>query len=113
MNRSFYFSAIVATAMMCSFSFVCSSQIVYTNKETSKFSFTVGMTSSNLLKDTVHYKPGILFNGGFMYSVSLSDHFNIAANLLYTGKCFKNDSPIIKYRYFYMDVPLYLQYKIG
>jgi hypothetical protein len=71
------------------------------------------MTSSNLLKDSISYKPGILFNGGFMYGVSLSDKFNLAANVLYSGKSFKNDSPIIKYRYFFLDVPLYLQYKLG
>lgn len=113
MMRDLFFKKIILIGMIFLFSSFCFSQVVYTNKETSKFSFTVGMTSSNLLKDTVRYKPGILFNAGFMYSISLSDHFNIAANLLYTGKCFKNDSPIIKYRYFYLDVPLYLQYKIG
>jgi hypothetical protein len=86
---------------------------VYSNKESSRFSFTAGMTSSKLLHDTVNYKAGISFGGGFMYSVVLSDQLNIGLEALYLGKAFKTDSPIIKYRYFYIDVPLYLQYKLG
>ncbi|MGZ4056808.1 MAG: outer membrane beta-barrel protein [Bacteroidia bacterium] len=113
MRPDLFYKRIAFVIVICFFSSFCFSQVVYSNKESSKFSFTVGLTSANLLKDSVHYQPGILFNGGFMYAVTLSDRFNIAANLLYTGKSFKNDSPIIKYRYYYLDLPLYLQYKIG
>jgi len=71
------------------------------------------MTSSNLLKDSVKYRPGIFFGGGFVYTVSLSERFNVGLEALYTGKAFNRESPIIKYRYFYLDIPLYLQYKLG
>lgn len=71
------------------------------------------MTSSNLLKDTVKYRSGILFSGGFIYTIVLSEHLNVGLELLYTGKSFKNESPNIKYRYYYIDVPVYLQYKLG
>lgn len=94
------------------FSFKGYSQ-VYSSNPTSTFSFTLGMTSSNLLKDTLKYKSGILFSGGFMYTIVLSDKMNVGLDLLYTGKSFKNGSATIKYRYFYVDVPLYLQYKLG
>ena len=107
------FKASISIVLSCLLSSICFSQVVYSNKESSCFSFTVGMTSSNLLKDSVHYKPGFLCNGGFMYTVSLSDRFNIGINALYSGKSFKSDSPIIKYRYFYADIPVYLQYKLG
>lgn len=97
---------------LCLFSFKGYSQ-VYSSNATSTFSFTASMTSSNLIKDTMKYKSGILFSGGFMYSIVLSDKINVGMELLYTGKSFKNESPIIKYRYFYVDVPIYLQYKLG
>jgi hypothetical protein len=113
MKSNFSFKTNSLLILICLFSSFSFSQIIYSNKESSRFSFTVGMTSSNLLKDSIHYKPGILFNGGFMYGISLSDRFNLTANVLYTGKSFKNDAPIIKYRFFYVDAPLYLQYKLG
>jgi hypothetical protein len=86
---------------------------VYSNKESSIFSFTAGMTSSNLLKDSIHYKPGISFCGGFSYSVMLNDRLNAEIELLYTGKAFKKESPIIKYRYFFVDIPLMLQVNLS
>ncbi|MFL5763151.1 MAG: outer membrane beta-barrel protein [Bacteroidia bacterium] len=85
----------------------------YSTSESSRFSFTGGMTSSKLLHDTVSYKPGISFGGGFRYSIVLSEKLNVGLEALYTGKSFKLESPIIKYRYFYIDVPVYLQYKLG
>jgi hypothetical protein len=85
----------------------------YSNKESSILSFTVGMTSSNLVSSPVKYRSGILFNGGLVYSLTINDRFNAGIEALYTGKAFKNDSPIIKYRYYFLDVPLYLQLKLG
>ena len=112
MNAHSFLKTCIAILLTCLFSFKATSQ-VYSNKESSTFSFTVGMTSSNLINDSVKYKSGILCNGGFMYTVVLSDNVNVGLELLYTGKAFKNESPIIKYRYFYVDVPIYLQYKLG
>jgi hypothetical protein len=86
---------------------------VYSNKESSTFSFTLGMTSSNLINDSVKYNSAILFTAGFMYTVVISEKFNLGLELLYTGKSFKDANKIIKYRYFYIDVPLYLQYKLS
>ncbi len=102
----------ITTLLLCLFSFNASSQ-EYSNKVYSTFSFTVGMTSSRLLNDTITYRPGILCSGGFMYTIVLSDKLNIGLELLYTGKAFRTESPITKFRYFYVDVPVYLQYKLG
>jgi len=99
--------------LICFYSSHSFSQDIYSSKESSRFSFTLGMTSTSLLKDTFGYKSGILFNGGFMYSVAVSEKFNVGANLLYTGKSLKNDSPIIKYRYFYIDLPIFMQYQLS
>ena len=33
--------------------------------------------------------------------------------LLYSGKGVKTEAPIVKYRYFYADIPLYLQYNVN
>lgn len=112
MNTNSFFKASITIIFLCLFSFKGYSQ-VYSSNPTSTFSFTLGMTSSNLLKDTVKYRSGILFNGGFIYTIVLSDYLNVGLELLYTGKSFKNESPNIKYRYYYVDVPLYLQYKLG
>ncbi len=108
-SKHFYKSSI-ATTLLCLICFIASAQ-VYSNKESSTFSFTVGMTSSNLIKDSVSHRAGILCNGGFIETVVLSDKINIGLELLYTGKSFKDESKIIKFRYFYIDVPLYIQYK--
>ena len=110
MNLQKLFKTSIATLLLCLFSFTSFSQ-VYSNKESSTFSFTLGMTSSNLIKDTIAHKPGILCNAGFIETVVLSDRFNIGLEALYTGKAFKDVDRIIKYRYFYLDVPLYLQFK--
>lgn len=107
-----FFKTSITTLVLCLFSFKVSAQ-VYSSEASSTFSFTVGMTSSNLLKDSVKYKPGILCTGGFIYTVVLSEKLNVGLELLYTGKSFKSESAFIKYRYFYIDVPLYAQYKLG
>jgi len=85
----------------------------YSNKASSIFSFTVGMTSTSLLNDSIDYKSGIMFNGGFAYSVMLNNRLNIALEALHTGKGIKTESPIVKYRYFYVDLPLYAQIKVS
>ncbi|MCW3102221.1 MAG: hypothetical protein JWO09_661 [Bacteroidetes bacterium] len=85
----------------------------YSNKESSILSFTAGVTSSNLLNDSIHFKPGILFHGGLAYALMLNEKLNAGIELQYTGKAFKNESPIIKYRYYFVDIPLYLQLKLG
>jgi opacity protein-like surface antigen len=85
----------------------------YSNKESSILSFTAGVTSSNLVNDSIHYKPGIMFHGGLAYSLMLNDRLNAAVELQYAGKAFRNESPIVKYRYFFADIPLYLQIKLG
>lgn len=102
----------ITTIVLCLFSFKATAQ-AYSNTASSTFSFTLGMTSSNRIKDSVEYKPGILCTGGFIYTIVLSEKLNVGLELLYTGKSFKSESALIKYRYFYLDVPVYLQYKLG
>lgn len=108
-----FFKTSITTVILCLFLFKGTAQVIYSNKESSTFSFTVGMTNSNLINDSIKYRTGTLFNGGFIYTIVLSDKLNVGLEALYTGKAFKNESPIIKYRYFYVDVPLYLQYKLS
>jgi len=85
----------------------------YSNKVGSSYGFTLGLTSTNLVNDSVKYKSGILFSGGFAFAIALNDRLNIGAEIVYTGKAFKNDSPIIKYRYYYVDVPVYLEIELS
>lgn len=105
--------ALIILLVLCFFSNFLFSQDAYSNKESSSFSFTVALTSSNLHRDTIRYSPGILFNGGFAYTLTFSDKINGGLELLYTGKAIKKDNPIIKYRFGYIDIPLYLQYKFS
>jgi len=85
----------------------------YSNKASSVFSFKVGLTSSNLFHDSVSYKSAIMLNAGFAYSLRINDRVNAGIELLYTGKAFKTDSPIIKYRNFFVDVPLFAQINLS
>ncbi|MDQ3047014.1 MAG: PorT family protein [Bacteroidota bacterium] len=100
------------TFLLVSF-FASARSQVYSENESATFSFTAGLTSSNLYNDSVSYKSGILFNGGLVYSLTLSPRINIAAEALLTGKAFKTDSPIVKYRFYYADIPLYAQLKFN
>lgn len=89
------------------------SQIVYSNKETANVSFVVGLTNSNLYNDTIAYKSGNLLNAGFGYAFRLSDKTKIAAEFLLSAKAFRKDNPIVKYRFGFLDVPIYLQFHLS
>src|ERR1043165_7736257 len=89
------------------------SQVTYSNKVSSLFCFTAGLTSSSLYRDTINYEQGIHFAGGFAYTFAVADKANIGIELLYTGKLVKKSSPIIKYRFYYLDIPVYFQYKFN
>lgn len=71
----------------------------------------IGLTSSEIYHDSLTYKTGINFNGGFYYGLMLNDRLNIAIEAMYTGKGVKTDNPLVKYRYYYLDLPLILQIK--
>lgn len=86
---------------------------VYSNAASSKFSFTLGLTASDLMNDSIQYSPGILFNGGFVYGLRISEKLNANIELLYSGKALKTETPNIKYRCFYFDIPLYIQYNLS
>ncbi len=104
---------IILSFFICLVSALSFSQTVYSNKEQSTFSFTFGITSTGCYRDTIAYSQGILFNGGFVYILSLSDKSNIGMEGLFSGKAFKSSSPFIKYRFGYADVPIYYQYKFS
>jgi hypothetical protein len=112
MRIKFFYKTLI---ILFVFSFFKSSIVAqtYSNKESSIFSFTVGMTSSNLIKDSVSYKAGIWFNGGVAYSVMLNKHINAEVELLYAGKSFKTESPIVKYRHYFVDIPLFAQINLS
>jgi hypothetical protein len=106
------FSKTLVLAVFCCSSLVSSSQ-TYSNEPAGMYAFTAGITSCNMLRDSVHYNSGILFSAGISFSEALSDRFNLGFDVLYTGRSFKSEDPIIKYRFFYIDVPVYIQYKIS
>lgn len=105
--------ALVSVLVLYFFSAPIFSQDVYTNKESATFSFTLGLTSSDLYNDTINYTQGILFNGGLIYTLTFSDKLNGGIELLYTGKALRKEKPFTKYRFGYIDIPLYLQYKFS
>ncbi len=99
--------------LLCFFFNYSFAQVVYSNKPSSTFSFTLGLTSTGLYRDTISYQQGILFNAGFVYTHTLNQKSNIGVEVLFTGKSIKRSSPIIKYRFGYLDVPVYFQYKLS
>jgi len=107
------YKALTFLLVLCVYTTSLSAQTVYSNKEYSRFGIAIGLTSSNLYNDTVGYASGILFNGGFFYNLSLNDKLNVGLELLYSGKSVKKESPIIKYRFYYVDIPLFIQYKFS
>ena len=113
MFKTKFYKAPIIVLVLYFFSAPTFSQTVYSSDAASTFYFTIGLTSTKLINDTNNYKSGILFTGGFIYSVDVYDKINVNLECLYTGKGFKQDAPIIKYRYFYIDVPLYLQLKLS
>ena len=112
MKQIFFNKALIVVLVLCFFSKFNFAQS-YSTTPSSVFSFDIGFTSSNLINPRAAVKPGILFSGGFSYSVMLNKHLNIGLDLLYTGKAFKSESPVIKYRCYFVDVPLYAQLKFG
>lgn len=110
---SFQKKALTLMLVLCFFFLSSKAQTVYSNKEFSRLGLYVGMTSSNLYRDTINYSSGILASGGFSYSLWLNDRVNIALDLIYSGRALKRDSPITKYRFGYITVPLYAQYKFS
>ncbi len=105
--------ALIFLLVLCFFTNSVRSQIVYSNKETASFAFTLGMTSSNLYNDSIKFNSGILFNAGFVYALALAEKSKIGAEILLTGKAFKKENPIVKYRTGFVDVPLYYQYNFS
>ena len=98
--------------LLCS-SYNLQSQAVYSSKEQSRIGFIVGMTASQLYRDTMKYEAGIFFNAGLNYALSFSDKSNISIDLNLSGITVKRSNPIIKYRFFYIELPIYYQYKFS
>lgn len=83
----------------------------YTNYPSVTVAPLIGITSTNLYNDSISYKPGILFSGGFYTGIRLHEKLDLGIELSYTGKAVKTDDPLTKYRFYYVDLPVYLQYK--
>ncbi len=113
MKSFFYTKALTVMLVLCFITNGVNSQTVYSNKEYSRLSLFVGMTSSDLYNDTINYTSGIFFSGGFNYTIRLSEKMNIGIDLIYSGRAVKKDSPIIKYRYGYLAIPIYAQLKFS
>lgn len=88
-------------------------QRYYSSEPTSAIIFTGGMTSSNVLNDSVSASsPVLALMGGLKYRYLISEKFSINAGALYSGKGYKREKLVEKYRYYYLDIPLYFQYHI-
>lgn len=86
---------------------------VYSSKPSSIFGFTAGVTNTSLFNDSTNLKPGFMLHAGLAYTVMLNDRLSAGIEVQYTGKALRNESPIIKYRFFYLDLPLYLQINLS
>ena len=85
--------ALIHVLVLCFFTGKMSAQ-TYSSNPSSTFAFTIGLTNTNLVNDTLGLESGVLYNGGFIYSLMLNNKLNIAVEALYTGKGLKKDSPI-------------------
>jgi hypothetical protein len=83
----------------------------YSNKPSFLWGLTAGMTSSNLVNNNSDFKAGILFNGGGHFALMLNDRWNLALEALYGGRAFRNETPVIRYSFYYADFPLFIQLK--
>lgn len=88
-------------------------QKYYSSDPTSAIVFSGGITSSNVLNDSVTPSSSVIaLMGGLNYRLMLSEKLSLNAGLLYAGKGYKREKPEEKYRYYYLDLPLYLQYHV-
>jgi hypothetical protein len=87
-------------------------QTYYSSDPASAILFCGGITSSNVLNDTASSNNVVSLMGGLKYRIILSEKFNLNLGAVYTGKGYKREKPIQKFRYYYLDIPLYLQYHL-
>lgn len=94
-------------------SFPVFSQRYYTSDPSGSIIFMAGLNSSNLITDTAKHASVKTPLGGLMYSFIASEKFNVNLGANYIAKGYKNEKLHQKHRYFYVDIPLYVQYKPG
>lgn len=88
------------------------SQKIYTNEPGGSINFSGGLTSSKYTPDSSGLSPIKLFTAGIYGSIVLNQKFNINLGAYFSGKGFIQDKGQVKFRLFYADFPLYIQYKI-
>ncbi len=113
LNNNNSSKALILMLVLCFFSTFAFSQTVYSNKEAQSVGFTIGLTSSDIYRDTINYEPGIFLNAGFTYTISLSEKSNLGLELLYSRNAVKRSKPIAKYFFDYVEIPFYYQQKIS
>jgi hypothetical protein len=88
-------------------------QRYYTNESAGSIMFVAGFNSSRLLTDTAD-NPGLKTPlAGLMYSYYPKGQFNISIGAIYAAKGYKQEKLHESHRYFYVDIPLYVQYKLS
>jgi hypothetical protein len=102
----------IVAALACSF-FAMSgfAQRYYTNEPSGAILFVAGFNTSRLHTDTAKYTSVKTPMGGLLYSRVLSGKFNVNFGGIYVAKGYNNEKEYAKHRYFYVDIPLYAQYK--
>jgi hypothetical protein len=89
----------------------CYSQKYYSADPTSSILFNVGISSSAFVNDTAKFARLVGYTGGLMYSKAISEKFNVYLAGMYSLKGYKRESPVEKHRHYFLDIPLYFQFK--
>jgi hypothetical protein len=90
-----------------------SAQKYYTSDPSGSIIFAAGFNNSSLLTDTADHASIKTPFAGLMYNHVISERFNLNMGVSYIAKGYKNEKLHMKHRYFYAEMPVYLQYKLG
>lgn len=104
----------ILTLIMCSWLTIAGyGQKYYSGNPTSSIFLQGGMTSSDLVHNGQSSRRIVSPTAGLMYSFSAHKKINVNLGLQLAGRGFQTDKPIAKHRFYYFDVPFYLQYKLS
>lgn len=105
---------ILFTAIGCAlFSVQGYCQRYYTNEPSGAILFAAGLNNSRTLHDTASYASVKTPLGGLLYSRVINDRFNLDMGVMYAAKGYNYEKYHTKNRFFYIEIPLYAQYKLS
>lgn len=104
---------IVMLVMCGGFAVAAYGQRHYTGEPSSSIFLQGGMTSSDVVHDGAASRRIVSPTAGLVYRLSAHKKINVNLGLQLAGRGFQADKPISKYRFYYFDVPFYMQYKLS